>query len=165
MVAASQLVHFSPMLPSNRRLPELRCLELFFSQNITDVRFELGHRIFTPVGIHVHRIDYLGCPGVACRHCRSVTHLGSLQTTIISILHLLPLKDTLVLYALPFSTPERASFLFLPLSLHDQVCGSYPSSSNFGHLASECACRLRDRSSDCLPSWLQERRADDFKRG
>ena len=79
VVAAPQLLYFSLLVPSNRRLPGLRCLELFFSQNITDVRFELGHKLSTPFTIHVARIDYLGCPGVARRHCGSLSHLGSLQ--------------------------------------------------------------------------------------
>ena len=78
VIAASQLVHFSLLFPSNRRLPGLRRLELFFSQNISDECLELGYKVFSPVPVLVHRIDNLGESFVARRHCGGLTHLGDL---------------------------------------------------------------------------------------
>ena len=81
VIAAPQLVRFSLLVPPDNRLPGLRSCEFFFSKNITDVRFELRHKVFTPVILQVRRIDYLGYPDIARLHCGGLTHLGPLQTT------------------------------------------------------------------------------------
>ena len=84
VVAAPQLVHFGLLASANNRLPGRRGCEFFFSKNITNVRFELGLKLCTPVFNDVLRIDYLGYPGIARGHSASLSHLGSLQTTSIS---------------------------------------------------------------------------------
>ena len=79
--APTDLCHLACKVPPNTRLIGLRDFELFFSQYITDGRFELGSKLCTPVIVDVHSVDSLGITGVARRHSGGLTRIASLQTT------------------------------------------------------------------------------------
>ena len=111
VVASLQLVHFSILLPADNRLPGLRCFEIFLCENFTDVRFELGQQAFSPVRVHVPRIDYLGIQFVARLHCSGLTLIGRLQTTSSVCGNFCLETDTLSLYRFWPSFSPAASFL------------------------------------------------------